>query len=629
MSRRVLKHEAKVVLAVYGTVSVLVTGALVYVLVSRPSLRRRQLSWIILMQAIADCAFGILIMGFMWNSCAVGNKYLFATVTYSSAWVSVLAFHQASQASGRWIEVENYGLRYQLFAAGVTVLLTVLAFGVMDFQSDPCFGDYNGGTVVNDTLMVSLVFSTTVWCAGCLGYTRLWLGVRLYSSRFILIYFACWMPQIVWFVFEWAGAKDSTLESQPWIMFNAMSFMTLGILNAFAYSTMPPEFILKRFAHTMRKQNKSGSLPIIARATARSGRPSRTDALRANLLSADGQTDGHTSALAFDAAADDFLAVIVNEYGAGKNGAIILPPSTIAIGKKLGTGAFGAVYHGTYQHIGVAIKELHCGLGRDYTVDRPRYVRDLLTEAAMLARARHRHLVNFLGISMGKYGRLLIIMELCQSTLRSYLDRIAKNTIDGEFSRPQETLYSAQLRGCIELTLGLEYLHSVLNVVHRDIKIDNIFVSFKGRVKLGDLGTACLMSGLAEATVAGTPLYLAPEALNCASWNEPGYGDRLDIFATSITICEIFTNCTPYEELLHKFSKAQELYDAVAEGLRPSTYGIPAVIAAVCHDCWAFFPAERPTASELVSRLKEIRSIEEWNEIRITVESGGVPIVRV
>jgi hypothetical protein len=85
-----------------------------------------------------------------------------------------------------------------------------------------------------------------------------------------------------------------------------------------------------------------------------------------------------------------------------------------------------------------------------------RYVRDLLTEAAMLARARHRHLVNFLGISMGKYGRLLIIMELCQSTLRSYLDRIAKNTIDGEISRPQETLYSAQLRGCIELTLGLE-----------------------------------------------------------------------------------------------------------------------------------------------------------------------------
>jgi hypothetical protein len=139
-------------------------------------------------------------MGFMWNSCAVGNKYLFATVTYSSAWVSVLAFHQASQASGRWIEVENYGLRYQLFAAGVTVLFTVLAFGVMGFQSDPCFGDYNGGTVVNDKLMVSLIFSTTVWCAGCLGYTRLWLGVRLYSSRFILIYFACWMPQIVWFV---------------------------------------------------------------------------------------------------------------------------------------------------------------------------------------------------------------------------------------------------------------------------------------------------------------------------------------------------------------------------------------------------------------------------------------------
>lgn len=229
-----------------------------------------------------------------------------------------------------------------------------------------------------------------------------------------------------------------------------------------------------------------------------------------------------------------------------------------------------------------------------------RYVRSLLNEAALLSIARHRNLLNFFGISMGRFGRLLIVTELCQGTLRQHLAAhpLPKGTSAG--SQP-EFAHGIRLRACIELAQALECampdltcllsptsnvvpnlcplhelvfesalrrlahlfcttdLHRAVNVVHRDVKLDNIFVSFKGRVKLGDLGTAVLISGLGEAKVAGTPLYLAPEALDSSGLVEPGYGDRLDIFAAAVTMCEIFTSSTPYQELLHRFKRVQDL----------------------------------------------------------------------
>lgn len=101
----------------------------------------------------------------------------------------------------RWA-LPRYGWRYQLFTLAFTAIFALVSFGAQDFISDPCFEDTRGGSVLNDSLMISVVFFTLAWCAGCLLYTRVLLRVRLYSSRFIVIYFVCWTPQIVWFVFE-------------------------------------------------------------------------------------------------------------------------------------------------------------------------------------------------------------------------------------------------------------------------------------------------------------------------------------------------------------------------------------------------------------------------------------------
>ena len=57
-------------------------------------------------------------------------------------------------------------------------------------------------------------------------------------------------------------------------------------------------------------------------------------------------------------------------------------------------------------------------------------------------------------------------------------------------------------------------------------------------------------------------------------------------------------------------------YDAVSEGARPSTIGMPDAVADLCHAMWAFFPGARPTAAEVAARLKHLKSVAEWDVVR-------------
>lgn len=73
---------------------------------------------------------------------------------------------------------------------------------------------------------------------------------------------------------------------------------------------------------------------------------------------------------------------------------------------------------------------------------------------------------------------------------------------------------------------GLYSLHA-LNIVHRDIKAANIFLSkdFK-TVKIGDMNCAKVIKNCFTSTKIGTPYYLAPEI-----WNNEMYDFRCDVFS--------------------------------------------------------------------------------------------------
>ena len=83
--------------------------------------------------------------------------------------------------------------------------------------------------------------------------------------------------------------------------------------------------------------------------------------------------------------------------------------------------------------------------------------------------------------------------------------KLAKN---GAFSPAEVRFYMFQI---IE---GLLYLKS-MNILHRDLKLANIFLNRKGDIKIGDFGLACVQnsSGKKRKSICGTPNYIAPEII--------------------------------------------------------------------------------------------------------------------
>jgi len=93
-----------------------------------------------------------------------------------------------------------------------------------------------------------------------------------------------------------------------------------------------------------------------------------------------------------------------------------------------------------------------------------------------------------------------------------------------------------------EILNGLSYLHSQ-NIIHRDIKCDNIFFDrITGNVKIGDLGNGIIVKKKFCTKFTGTEEFMAPEI------HEGKYSFKVDIYSLGLTIIEMLTLETPYKE---------------------------------------------------------------------------------
>jgi len=130
---------------------------------------------------------------------------------------------------------------------------------------------------------------------------------------------------------------------------------------------------------------------------------------------------------------------------------------------------------------------------------------DIIHEAKVMRRYRHANIVSFLESFRAK-SVFVIVMEYCDSG--DLQERLKFLRTEGRYLSKQKAL-----RWFVQIAFALEYLHNC-NVLHRDVKPGNIFLSHGGDIaKLGDLGNTRILENTRDmaSTSCGTPFYMSPE----------------------------------------------------------------------------------------------------------------------
>jgi serine/threonine protein kinase len=89
---------------------------------------------------------------------------------------------------------------------------------------------------------------------------------------------------------------------------------------------------------------------------------------------------------------------------------------------------------------------------------------------------------------------------------------------------------------------ALEYLH-INRIVHRDVKLENVFISSGMVIKIGDFGVADFIFGENEKryTLCGTIDYIAPEMLS-----DSGHRFEVDIWSAGVVMYGLLEGCLPF-----------------------------------------------------------------------------------
>lgn len=92
---------------------------------------------------------------------------------------------------------------------------------------------------------------------------------------------------------------------------------------------------------------------------------------------------------------------------------------------------------------------------------------------------------------------------------------------------------------------ALKYLHKN-RVIHRDLKLGNLFLSDKMEIKLGDFGLATKLEfeGERKRTICGTPNYIAPEILE---GSKKGHSYEVDIWSVGVIMYTLLIGKPPFE----------------------------------------------------------------------------------
>ncbi|XVF70054.1 hypothetical protein PTKIN_Ptkin11bG0130500 [Pterospermum kingtungense] len=209
--------------------------------------------------------------------------------------------------------------------------------------------------------------------------------------------------------------------------------------------------------------------------------------------------------------------------------------------RELGSGTYGAVYHGKWKGSDVAIKRIKASCFAGKPSERERLIADFWKEALILSSLHHPNVVSFYGIVRdGPDGSLATVTEfMINGSLKQFLQK-KDRTIDRR----------KRLIIAMDAAFGMEYLHGK-NIVHFDLKCENLLVNMRDPqrpvCKIGDLGLSKVRQHtLVSGGVRGTLPWMAPELL---SGKSNMVSEKIDVYSFGIVMWELLTGEEPYADM--------------------------------------------------------------------------------
>lgn len=195
--------------------------------------------------------------------------------------------------------------------------------------------------------------------------------------------------------------------------------------------------------------------------------------------------------------------------------------------EKIGAGGMSDVYKAKDQVLGrfVAVKVLKQEFAEDVN-----FVTKFHTEAQSAAGLQHPNIVNIYDVGSEEHVHFIVMEYVEGITLKTYIEK------KGQLN------YKEAISIAIQVARGIEAAHNN-QIVHRDIKPQNIMISHEGKVKVTDFGIArAATSNTIHSDVMGSVHYTSPEQAR------NGFVDgKSDIYSLGIVMYEMVTGRVPYD----------------------------------------------------------------------------------
>ncbi|KAG5603885.1 hypothetical protein H5410_025377 [Solanum commersonii] len=277
--------------------------------------------------------------------------------------------------------------------------------------------------------------------------------------------------------------------------------------------------------------------------------------------------------------------------------------------RELGDGGYGTVYYGKLKDgKEVAVKSLY--------ENNHRQMQQFINEIEILTRLRHPNLVTLYGCTSRRSRELFLVYEyIPNGTIADHLN--------GHRAKDKLLTWSIRLKIAIETASALAYLHAS-DIIHRDVKTNNILLDDKFCVKVADFGLSkSFPNDVTHISTApqGTPGYVDPQYHECYHLT-----DKSDVYSFGVVLVELISskravdmNRHMHEINLANYAMNRILKSAFDEVIDPSlgfetdaeVRRMTTSVAELAFQCLQVVKDMRPTMEEVHEALKLIK-YSEW-----------------